>query len=58
MPREQFFWQFLQVCHLDAVPRSNAAIFQDMQITLCAWNDVDKEDNRPEDLQAAAELGS
>ncbi|KAI1277276.1 S-adenosyl-L-methionine-dependent methyltransferase [Xylaria sp. FL0933] len=70
-PREQFSWQFLQVCDLYYDQGSNAVILRGIRITrtrnlrgmlprftneVCALYDVDKEDNRPEDLQAAAEV--
>ncbi|KAI0802481.1 S-adenosyl-L-methionine-dependent methyltransferase [Xylaria sp. FL0064] len=70
-PREQFSWQFLQVSDLYADTGSNAVILRGIKITrtrnlrgmlprftneVCALFDVDKEDGRPEHVQAAAEV--
>ncbi|KAI0426929.1 S-adenosyl-L-methionine-dependent methyltransferase [Xylaria sp. FL1042] len=70
-PEDQFKWQFLQVLDIFTETQSHNVILRGVRITrarnlcgklprmrneVCSWYDINKEDNRPEHIQAAVEI--
>ncbi|KAI1154410.1 S-adenosyl-L-methionine-dependent methyltransferase [Nemania diffusa] len=70
-PREEFSWQFIHVCDIYTDARSNNVIIRGIRLTrhrymrgllprmkneICALYDIDREDTRHEDIQAAVEV--